>query len=295
MYFIKDLFTISVNDVDDFEAKWLGFKNKCWTLCMCYDDFTIDEILGVIKFLKPYVYADPKFQELNKKYDKSCGQQLMELRDKLRVEKKKKDKEAFDIAMKRVIDKQTQPITDTSISIGSMLDIPSHNSIATDRLKLSIMLAGCIPKPKTPFIIWDDHTERPDAYLNRNVDAIRKYEYVADFELHESTARLYGGISALNQNVWIDSIPRPSTKWTTLETDEQMNLNTGISLPELPSANDVRYTWCFQKYVLGNISKRDLLKIPRFELRLSESFMKGNNVIMQVCKKRKPSWLDLAK
>jgi hypothetical protein len=92
--FVGNIFNIRAISVEELEENWTAFKNDIMTLCLYHHDYSIEEMIGIVKFLLPIVTFDDNFGLLNKKYNISCGKQLREVLDYLEI-KNLEEKLAF--------------------------------------------------------------------------------------------------------------------------------------------------------------------------------------------------------
>ena len=77
----QDLFDIEGKSLKEVEDNWTSFRNDLIILSTYHNDYNVDEALGVIKFLTPYIINSKVFRELEEKHNISCIQQLYETRD----------------------------------------------------------------------------------------------------------------------------------------------------------------------------------------------------------------------
>jgi len=80
MIILADFFKVDVpEEEEDFSSKWITFKNWIITSCDYHHDYTIDEMIGILKFIIPVVVFHETFEKRNKQYNINCGKQLKDI------------------------------------------------------------------------------------------------------------------------------------------------------------------------------------------------------------------------
>jgi hypothetical protein len=67
-------------DFEEFVSRWTRFKNWLIVSCDFHHDYSIDEMLGVLKFIIPIITFDDSIEKINNHFKINCGQQLNDIK-----------------------------------------------------------------------------------------------------------------------------------------------------------------------------------------------------------------------
>jgi hypothetical protein len=89
--FASKLFNIEIKDKESIEKHFIGFCNDFSILSQYHNDYTIEEMIGIAKFLQPVIIFDENIREFNQENGVRLNKEFRIVLERLKSAKDRKD------------------------------------------------------------------------------------------------------------------------------------------------------------------------------------------------------------